>query len=340
MRLDFFYVLLLMGVTKSAYLRYLAYDKCLTNTSRRFTWKDLITAANYSLATHSIDPIKKAQFFRDKDALKSPPWNAPLLSENGFYKYEDPNFSIVNQPLNDAEAEQIKSALMVLTRFKGLPQFEWVHEIIPKIAKHFDLDNLQTEIIGFDQNIDVEGLNYFEPIFNAIINKQVLSIQYQSFKSSNPSKIVINPYYLKQYNNRWFQFGYVSEFKKLINLALDRIKGVDVLEKEAFTENTVYDFNEYFEDIIGVTKYEDKPLEWIKLWFAADQADYIKTKPLHGTQHFDKQKDGSAFVRFQVIPNVELEQLILRFGEHCKVLEPLELAAKISERIKEASKLY
>jgi predicted DNA-binding transcriptional regulator YafY len=112
------------------------------------------------------------------------------------------------------------------------------------------------------------------------------------------------------------------------------------LDKEAYIENTFSDFNEYFEDMIGVTKYEDRESRLIKLWFESEQAHYIDTKPLHGTQKLTWQSNGSAIVTIEVIPNMELEHLILRFGEKCKVLEPIELVSKISERLKLASDSY
>ncbi|WP_275616641.1 hypothetical protein [Flagellimonas yonaguniensis] len=55
-----------------------------------------------------------------------------------FYRYTDSDYSINNQPINELEAEQLKSAMMVLSRFKGLPQFEWINELLetPDIVYH------------------------------------------------------------------------------------------------------------------------------------------------------------------------------------------------------------
>ena len=38
----------------------------------------------------------------------------------------------------------------------------------------------------------------------------------------------------------------------------------------------------------------------------------------------------------EVISNVELEQLILRYGENCKVLGPMGLRSRINERLKKS----
>lgn len=326
----------IMGVNKSAYIRYLAYDRCLTNTTRKYGWKDMVHAANQSLESHSIEGIRKAQFYRDIDALKAPPWLAPISSNRGFYSYTDSAYSIVNRPLNEPEAEQLKSALLVLTRFKGLPQFEWVNEIIPKMEKQFGLESGHKEIIGFDQNIDLKGLEHFDSIFNAIVNKEVMFIQYQSFKSPQPKIMAIHPYYLKQYNNRWFLFGLHQEAEKVYNIPLDRILSFEAAPDTPYVENKDTDFDEYFEDIVGVTKFDGVEPELIKLWFSAEQAGYIDTKPLHGTQKLKWQNDGSAIVSIQVIPNIELEHLLLRFGEKCIVLEPGSIRATIENRLSKA----
>ena len=328
-----------MPINKNAYTRYLAYDSCLRNPGRRYTWRDLRDAANRSLEQQSADPIGKTQFFKDINALKGPPWYAPIVSENSYYRYTDSSFAITNQPLNELEAEQIKSALVVLSRFKGLPQFEWVHEIIPKIEKNFGLDNRKGEIIGFDQNIDLKGLEYLGELFNAILYRKVLKIQYRSFKSDLPYYQTIHPYYLKQFNNRWFLFGLNAELQLVRVLALDRIIEIEEL-KVPYQENTQYDFTDYFEDMIGVTKPQDTEMQVIKLWFSPSQAPYIDTKPLHGTQKV-KSWDGTGMIMtIEVVPNFELEQLILQFGENCKVLEPVELKEKILERIKRARDNY
>lgn len=329
-----------MPINKNAYIRYLAYDNCLRNPGRKHTWKDLRDAANRSLETQSADPIGKTQFFKDIKALKGPPFYAPIVSEKSFYRYADHQYSITNQPLNELEAEQIKSALMVLSRFKGLPQFEWVHEIIPKIEKQFGLDSQITEVIGFDQNIDLKGLEHFETLFSAIINKQVLSIDYKAFRQDGPMKMVIHPYYLKQYNNRWYLFGFNPGYNSLSNPALDRITAITSLVSHKFVENVQFDFNEYFEDMIGITKSQDAESQIIKLWFSPVQAPYINTKPLHGTQKVKSWDETGMIMTIEVVPNFELEQLILQFGENCKVMEPMDFQQKIKARTKKNYENY
>lgn len=324
-------------------IRYLAYDRCLQNRGFKYTWQDLQRAANQDLEDRDFQPIGKTQFFQDIKDLKATPYLAPIetYKDGGqsYYRYTDPEYSFLKQKLTEAEAEELRSALMILSRFKGMPQFEWVQEMIPKIEQTFHLGEQTQAVIGFEQNVDLKGLNYFGELFNAILHKKALKIKYKAFKSNEITEQTIHPWYLKQYNNRWFLFGKNQEYQGITNLALDRIEGEILPVNQTFIENTEIDFDDYFEDIIGVTKPVGKQVEKVKLWFSPAQAPYIHTKPLHGTQK-EKWDDSGLIITIEVIPNVELEQLILRYGENCKVLEPEELMLKVNNRLGKALNLY
>lgn len=51
-----------------------------------------------------------------------------------------------------------------------------------------------------------------------------------------------------------------------------------------------------FEDIIGVTLYEDKDIEHILFWVSNQSKDYMETKPIHGSQCRYKGKKMKNFV--------------------------------------------
>src|SRR5690606_11832559 len=117
------------------------------------------------------------QLFEDIKFMESTSgWSIPLerhrYGKKVYYRYSDPKFSINNQPLNDSESEQIKSALQILSRISGSPHFEWVNEIITKLESKFGLIDRPKEVIEFENNIDLIGIHHLTPIFNAIINNR------------------------------------------------------------------------------------------------------------------------------------------------------------------------
>ena len=100
------------------------------------------------------------------------------------------------------------------------------------------------------------------------------------------------------------------------------------------------DWSEYFEDIIGVTKIENAPVENIVLHFYGRTGNYIETKPIHESQKSKWIDEDVLEVRIKVIRNFELERLILSYGSNVKVIEPLDLAKIIDNIHINAHELY
>lgn len=218
-----------------------------------------------------------------------------------------------------------------MSRFAGAPQFEAVQEMIPVLKDRLGLDHQSKEVIGLELNIDLKGIEYLSQLYDAIINEQVLEVKYQDFKSGEPFTLTFHPYYLKQYNNRWFVFGLNEELEiPTWNLALDRIESIEIIRKEYL--QTDIDWNDYFYDIIGVTRYQDKEPETVILEFTKDMAPYVETKPLHPSQK-SEWVDDRLRVTIEVIPNYELESLILSFGGKVKVKRPQNLIQVIKTRL-------
>lgn len=328
-----------MPVTRNALIRYHCLDQCFRNPGKDYSIQDLLE--NCNLAIRELNPdsegIKKRQLYDDILFMESSQgWSIPLerykKGRKTYFRYEDSSFSINNQPINELEAEQLKSALLVLRRFKGLPQFNWINEILPKLDQSFGLSTNNDHIISFDHNEFLKGLEFIDPIFNAILYKKALSIKYHSFRNPEPVEVVFHPWHLKEYNNRWFVFGKTEDYENLTNLALDRI--IEMKEMDlSYIESTI-DFQEYFEDFIGVTN-AGQVLQKVILWSPPEQADYIKTKPLHPSQKRISEDEKGYSFSIEVIPNYELECVLLSFGEKIKVIEPRTLQEKIRTRLNE-----
>lgn len=325
-------------------MRYLELDRCLRNPGRSFQINDLINACNEKLAERYGEgfTVSRKTIYNDIGFMESSDgWDAPIEREKDgrktYYRYGDRNFSINNAKVNDAELNQIKSALIVLQRFKGMPQFKWVNEIIAKLESSFDVKE-DVDYISFQHNEFLQGLEHLEDLFNAIVYKKKLSIEYRAFTYPEPLKHEISPYYLKQFNNRWFLFGHNHETELLQNLSLDRVSRVDSSKGDYIQCNT--DWENYFYDIYGVSRPYDGEAEEIVLWFSQSQAPYIKTKPIHGSQIYTANDDGSARVKLKLIPNFEFKKLILSYGLGCKVLSPAYYVDLISEEFETAAGLY
>ena len=323
-----------MSTNKHATIRYNTLDNCFRNSGRKYSIENLIDECNKAIYDFSgiENGIKKRQLYDDIKFMESEQgWNIELSKTKSgrivYYSYENPKFSISNQPINETEANQLKEAILTLNRFKGLPQFEWINELGARLESSFKLKPNNELVISFEQNEFLKGLNFIPELYNAIIYKRVLKIKYKNFKSSDFKKFTLSPYYLKQYNMRWFLFAKSTEFDNLTNLALDRIEKIE--ETDLIYENTKINFDEYFDDVIGVS-ISPENVETIILKVDESLMPYITTKPLHGSQ---KLKAHENEIHLKLIPNYELETLLLSFGEKIKVLQPLSLSEKLKIRI-------
>ena len=335
-----------MATNKHAIIRYQTLDKCFRNPGKRYYIEDLIEARNNSIYefTGTDIGIQKRQIFEDIKFMKSPQgWNIPLEhcrdGHKVYYRYSNKSFSINSQPLNETEENQLKEALLTLSRFKGMPQFEWVDEISARLDSGLGLFHKTEKIIEFDQNNYLKGLEHITPIYNSILYKKTVSIEYKSFKQDATQAIVFHPYFLKQYNNRWYVFGKNDVSQFIMNLALDRI--ITIKEcKIKFIPNKSIDFNEYFEDIVGVTLDHEAKIQNILLKIINSLFPYILTKPIHGSQKVKEPGATHTFISLNLIPNYELESLILSYGEGMEVVAPKSLRNKIKKRVELLSNNY
>lgn len=336
-----------MSVNKNALIRYKVLDSCFRNHAKKYFIEDLIDECSNVLAelNSNSNGISRRQIFQDILFMESSEgWSIELeknrLGKRIYYRYVNPKYSINNMPLNELEINHLKSAMDILSQFKGMPQFEWMNETLPKLQHRTTKGLNEKTIIEFDSNQYLKGIENLGVIYNAIYYKKVLLIKYFPFEATEAFDIIIHPYYLKQYNNRWFLYGYNPVKNKYDwNLALDRIKSIEELN-EQYQINDTIDWQEYFEDIVGVTKPENAKVENVVLLFKGKTGHYVESKPIHGSQKLKRIDSSTVEVNLNVVINYELERLILSYADSVQVLKPKSLIDSMIEKTKMAIAQY
>ncbi|WP_455586467.1 helix-turn-helix transcriptional regulator [Bacteroides sp.] len=335
-----------MPTNKNAAIRYQALDKCFRDHRHRYYIDDLIDACENALLYYNgIGGVSRRQIFEDIKFMESDTgWSIPLERKRDgkkvYYRYENSDFSINKQPLTDEEAQQLQTVILTLSRFRGLPSNEWVEEVISNLEWRFNLKSKNENIIGFEQNPNLKGLEYLSNVIDAASNHQSLRIEYHNYKNGGKDILfVVHPYYVKQYNNRWFLFGLDNKRKEISNIALDRIVSIQVATDVVFIPNEIVDFERCFDDIVGVSiPKDDVKKETIVLRFTKARFPYVTSKPIHKSQAVINEEDCT--ISLDVKPTCELEQLILSFGSDVEVLSPKTFRAKIGGKIAENYKKY
>lgn len=332
-----------MPTNKNAQLRYQILDRCFSDFKRKYTIEDLIDKVNESLYDLTGKEVKLRQiredikYMRDRVTYDAPIKAYPMASgKQCYYRYEDPNFTIYNNEMSIEEVNNLRSTIQLLGRYRGTPANAWLEEVISNLEYRFGVKANAENFISFEQNDKLQGLEHLSGIIDATVNHQPIELHYCSFKG-HEFKTVCHPYYVKQYNNRWFLFGWNDKFHSLGNYALDRIisfKKVDT----PFIKNNQINFDTYFQDIIGVTiPKEDTSTETIVLRFSKERLPYVVSKPIHHSQTVNME---DRTITIKVKPNNELYQMIFSFVPDIEVLSPKPLRQKIMKKIEENLNKY
>jgi predicted DNA-binding transcriptional regulator YafY len=334
-----------MGTNKNAFIRYKVLDNCFRNPGKRYFMADLIEACNRVLLEQdsNSDGISRRQIFEDIAFMCSEAgWAIPIEKRREgkkvYYRYSDLSFSINNMPLNEMEISQLQSAISTLSQFSGMPQFEWINELIPKLKQGLPSPT-SLPIIDFDNNPYLNGIGHLAPLYNAVAYQKVLRIEYQPYEHQTPFELILHPYHLKQYNNRWFLYGYNPYNQKYDwSLALDRIISFNEIN-EPYIQNVRIDWAEYFDDMIGVSRPVGAEAESVLIHFYGNTGKYMQSKPIHGSQKSKWINDHTLEVKLELIINYELERLLLSYADAARIVEPGHLSAKINEKLINAIKL-
>ena len=329
-----------MANSKHAHIRYNILDYCFRN--KAFTFNQLLEYVNDKIAeiypgegieTRTLRADLKV--FRDKENG----FGAPLPEKARILQYSDTNFSIAQQPLLEYEKYLIDASQQLLERFENHPKFDKLAEALIKFQDE-EGDQTDTSNLYYDQNEEYKGIKHLKPLYLAIKKKQVLQISYKGFQDKTDSTYEFHPHILKQYNRRWFVFGFnkTREIKQWSIPLDERLISITHLTDENYKESEV-DWDSFFRTMVGVRR-DSEEVEKVILKFHNGREDYFKTKPFIPDFEEFFEDDKQDQVWFKTILNPELVQQILSFGKDVEVLEPESLKKQMKEHVVNMKNYY
>lgn len=325
-------------------IRYREIDKCLQQKGIKWDWDRLSRecgdSLRYYISSDMANPSRRT-IMTDIENMRNGKlgYNAPIAynkKENAFY-YEVDNFSITQGPLSKEVIYELEQALIILHQYRGFEQIVGLDSITTQLEYSLLLQNKKKPpIIQFDHPLEAPGQEFLNELFQHIRNTKTLLIDYHPFDFEAPYVSLVSPYLLKEYNKRWNLIAFSHERERMEVFPLDRIQSIEKAGKK-FIKWPHFHPENYFKEVIGVTVFSDRKLTKIEIIALPEQSKYIKTKPLHHSQKILKEApDGSTTFSFQLIPNYELESLLLSFGEKIRVLKPVSLRRTLQKRLASA----
>jgi predicted DNA-binding transcriptional regulator YafY len=184
------------------------------------------------------------------------------------------------------------------------------------------------------------GEKFLAPIIEAMRDKCVLQMTYQGFGKPCPHTFPIEPYCLKMFKQRWYVLVYAPDIDKMRVYGLDRIHAIEPTKKKYQLPDD-FDAEAYFKDAYGVTVLDEQQQpEKIVISIDEDQADYLRTLPLHPSQKEIEPINGYPAFSFYVYPSEEFCQELFKYGSDLEVHAPESLRNYFAEDADRVNKMY
>lgn len=203
-------------------------------------------------------------------------------------------------------------------------------------STNFKEKNNALSFVEFENKAAIEHIPNFKIVLDAIQQQLPITFKHNSFYHLKQEEYTLKPYFLKQYQNRWYVIGETE--KGYRTFGIDRIENI-IMGTKKFKAKTE-DAKDKFSQVIGLN-YVDHKMEKIHLSFHISQKPYIVSLPLHHSQkEINTDNDNSFDIELRIHPNFEFQQQVLKYGSLVKVVEPKWLAEEIKEELRKGLESY
>lgn len=318
-----------------ASMRYNIIDECIRDKSRVYHSKELIEAVGDGLKEFGIkrSPAKRT-IMGDIAVMKSGVlgYIAPIVyTKSDGYEYANPKFSIHHLHLPSQLVEDLKQGISLVQQ---LTKNEKLNKLSASLTRmrdylHMDINDGRHPIIYFEHSLNEPGQKWLDIIYDVILSKSSVRIQYTPFDGKKVYH-VISPAFIKEYNNRWYVFGYHFDMQKIVNLSLDRVISIQPSVRPYLVPKG-FNHDSHFKHLFGVTIPDGA--QPIKITFETTilLSKYMDTKPVHPTQVKIIEHTSSATYEIEVYDNYEIRSKFRSFGPDLRIVSPEYLTKAIND---------
>ena len=184
------------------------------------------------------------------------------------------------------------------------------------------------------------GVENVQKILEAIDQKRGIECDYYSFNKQSVKKQLLIPYFLRTWEQRWYLAAEPDNHHHGISVfALERMENLKLTEERITPSNKV-SVEDYFDGCFGVNHSDAAKPERILIKVYSNQADYVRTLPIHESQkEIETTNDWSIF-EYHIIPCFNFYQQLLWHREKLEVLEPQYVKEEMMCIIEKMLNLY
>ena len=183
------------------------------------------------------------------------------------------------------------------------------------------------------------GQDFLATVMEAMKKSKVLEITYKSYWRERESTFRVAPYCVKLFRQRWYLVGNSVYEDKIRIYSLDRVLEAQLTD-EPFKYPKNFSPEVYFSGCFGVIRNDGIEVETVKLKANVNQANYLRSLPLHPSQEETERHADHSIFTLQVRPTFDFQQELLWNGDALEVLEPLWLREEIADVVKRMGEMY
>lgn len=278
--------------------------------------------------------------------------NKPIRYTKDSERYKKERFSE-----NDAFA--LADMMKMLSGFIDIP---YAKPLMEKLEKRYSDIKGFNDVVLFDTTPQSASKESLYSYYKYIAENRPIIFRY-SARYIKEKKVSVQPYLLKEYNNRWFLVGWNYETSRIEVFAIDRILGLPtkdnerlqrryelerrIKEGEAGLEEELKvlfhekpdDIVDLFKNMVGVTFKQGAKVEdvIIRVHIDSNPGRYdmkrLETKPIHEPQTQIRLTDTEADYLIRVYPTRELYAMLCQY-ENIEIVSPAYVRKQFVDRTK------
>lgn len=173
----------------------------------------------------------------------------------------------------------------------------------------------------------IQELKVFDTLSKAMLRGQVVEFDYHKLRSSKSERRRIEPYHLGCIDNQWYLIGNDLVRGKIRTFALTRLSEPRIL-KQKFNRPADFSVSKMMED--SFSAFETPKPSRVVIRLDPFAARLAAERIWHKSQKIKSLPGGAAELTLEVGLAPDLENWILGWGNHAKVLEPHALCERIA----------
>ena len=198
------------------------------------------------------------------------------------------------------------------------------------------------------------GNDYLLEVLKAMRENRVLAVTYQDYFDKEPRDILLEPYCVRVFRQRWYVVGVMENKPKgkepteltnqgrIRRYALDRVVTLEQTDA-TFKIPRCFSVDDYFADAFGIiVEPEEYDVETIrmKVYDINHRREYLRSLPLHHSQRETEQAADYSIFELHLTPTYDFIQAVLAMGDEVEVLTPEYVRQEVKRRVQEMYQRY